>query len=150
MLYTQVDTIKIQMFGTEEFVVSLTDVPRRCRESSSSVKYPGTFLTPPFSAHQPSHVYDLPLTSRRRPKNKRRRDDGRHSQPWRVAPTTTALTQQSTPDSDRASVDLPRDLRAIDRRHRTVDCCMVAFVILYYSWDIVAAESTHLGSSAAR
>eukprot|EP00956_Cyclotella_meneghiniana_P031156 scaffold80833_cov59-Cyclotella_meneghiniana.AAC.1 len=69
------------MFGTEEFVVSLTDVPRRCRESSSSVKYPGRFLTPPFSAHQPSHVYDLPLTSRRRPKNKRRRDNGRHSQP---------------------------------------------------------------------
>eukprot|EP00956_Cyclotella_meneghiniana_P035971 scaffold119886_cov76-Cyclotella_meneghiniana.AAC.1 len=49
------------------------------RESSSSVKYPRRFLTPSFSADQPSHVYDLPLTSRRRPKNKRLRDDGHSS-----------------------------------------------------------------------
>ena len=46
-----------------------------------------------------------------------------------ISITSTALKQQPTWASDCAVVQSTRERPSIDRRRRTVDCCMVAFVI---------------------
>ena len=46
-----------------------------------------------------------------------------------MTPSTTALTQQPAWDSRCAGVDKLRKHRSINRRRRTVDCCMVSIVI---------------------
>lgn len=77
-----------------------------------------------------STIYRSSLADDRRPPKKR--DDDTH-QPWRLAPTTTALTQQPTRDSRCAGVYLPRGHRSINRRRRIDDCSTVAFVITHSS-----------------
>ena len=145
---------KTAFFGAEEFISPLTDVPRRLRECSIFRKKSWKILD--LSMTPPSHfklnllmstVHRSPLADDQ--KKQETTTDDTH-QPWRLGPTTTALTQQPTWDSRRDFVDILRERRSINRRRRTVDCCVVAFTIAVFLLTHHAAESIDLGSSATR
>ena len=119
-------SIKIESFEAEYFLfICAADVTRSSDFRKKSKKMHVTLFSP-------FHIYDLPLTSRRRPTTSKKRDDDTH-QPWRLAPTTTALTQQPTRDSRCAGVYLPRGHCSINRRRRIDDCSAVASVITHSS-----------------
>ena len=83
-----------------------------------------------------------PATSppaRRRSKKKHTHKTTRRDDSTTMMKTTTALTQQPAWDSRSARTDTLRAPRAIDRRHRTVDCRVVASVIKL-CWPIIVQQ----------
>ena len=122
-------------FLEQRSTISFTDDLRRCHASlanlPSSVKYPGRFVSLSSLKFKllMSTIHRSPLADDQ--KKQETTTDDTH-QPWRLGPTTTALTQQPTWDSRRDFVDILRERRSINRCHRTVDCCIVALVIAVF------------------
>ena len=85
-----------------------------------------------FSAVQPSHASTI--SAHLSPTTEKKADDRRPTtdNTSTMTPSTTALTQQPAWDSRCAGVDTLRKHRSINRCRRTVDCCIVAFVIAVF------------------
>ena len=130
-MYVVVDMMRIKnrMFWSRE--TSRQD----CRESSRIFRNDLPYNIQEDSWHSLlrsstfSCVYDLcsPLADDRK-KSRRPTTDNTST----MTPSTTALTQQPAWDSRCAGVDTLRKHHSINRCRRTVDCCIVAFVIAIF------------------